>query len=133
GRGASLGLTSSSQAGAPAKRVLAIQFFGIQATHRIRTDRVHDNISKLQPQPGGLEESSRGSSAATPPDADAKLICTPEGCQLNGITASYWRFFDAPESACIALGPIRLLIASKSSWNFAPTFSSASERSGSLY
>ena len=34
-------------------------------------------------QPGGLEESSRGLSAAIPPDTGAKLVCTPEGCQLN--------------------------------------------------
>src|SRR5438477_3872251 len=39
-------------------------------------------------QPGGLEESSRGLSAAIPPDTGAKLVCTPEGCQLNGTTAS---------------------------------------------
>ena len=106
---------------------------GIRRIRSIRTDRVQHETSELHVQPGGLEESSRGLSAAIPPDADAKPICTPEGCQLNGIKASYWRFFDATESACIAFGPLPLVIASKSSWNFAPTFSSASERSGSLY
>jgi hypothetical protein len=77
--------------------------------HRLPADKVSDKemkinppyskMSKLQGQPGGLPDISRGLSASATPGTPSKRNRTPEGCQ----NLSRNHFLESPPPGCITI------------------------------